>query len=55
MVHPDTSVLGDYMKVYNMDSQFESVNAADFDVVRSTQFDQDFARGVSGLYSLVLS
>lgn len=45
----------DYMQAYNMDSQYESVNVPDFDVVRSTQFDQDFARGVSDLCSLVFS
>ena len=29
-----------------MDSQYESVNVPDFDVVRSTQFVDDFTRGV---------
>ena len=29
-----------------MDSQYESVNAADFDVVRSTQFVDELSHGV---------
>ena len=29
-----------------MDHQHDSVNPTDFDVVRSTQFEEDFARGV---------
>lgn len=37
-----------------MDSQYESVNVADFDVVRSTQFVDDFTRGVRVMCSLVL-
>lgn len=45
----------EYMQAYNMDSQYESINVPDFDVVRSTQFDQDFARGVSDLCSLVFN
>ena len=32
-----------------MDSQYDSVNVGDFDVVRSTQFVDDFPRGVSVL------
>ena len=33
-----------------MDSQYESVNVADFDVIRSTQFVDDFPCGVRVLF-----
>ena len=43
----------DIMHRYTMDSQYESVNVADFDVVRSTQFVDDYPRGVRVLFSWV--
>ena len=41
-----TNVVMDTMQSYTMDSQYEGVNVADFDVVRSTQFVDDYPRGV---------
>lgn len=35
-----------FMQIYIMDSQYENGNVTDFDVVRSTQFVEDFQRGV---------
>lgn len=34
------------LQTYSMDSQYESQNLAEFDVVRSTQFVDDLSRGV---------
>ena len=50
-VHPETNVVIDNMHRYTMDSQYENVNVADFDVVRSTQFVDDYPRGVRALFS----
>lgn len=35
-----------HMQTYSMEDQYESVNLADYDVVRSTQFVDDLSRGV---------
>ena len=37
-----------------MDSQYEGGGAGDYDVVRSTQFGDDFGRGVRALNDLML-
>jgi hypothetical protein len=42
------------MQRHTMDSQYENVNVADFDVVRSTQFVDDYSRGVRVLCEMVL-
>lgn len=34
------------LQTYSMEDQYESVNLADYDVVRSTQFVDDLSRGV---------
>lgn len=45
-VHAETNDVVKNMQTYTMDSQYESVNVADLDIVRSTQFVEDFPRGV---------
>lgn len=40
------------MQTTSMEDQYESVNLADFDVVRSTQFVDDMSRGVFISYIL---
>lgn len=37
-----------------MDDQYDNVNHADFDVIRSTQFQDNFPRGVRDISMLVL-
>lgn len=43
------------MQRLTMDSEYEHVNVADYDVVRSTQFGDDYTRGVSILCNRDLS
>ena len=39
---------------YSMEDQYESVNLADYDVVRSTQFADEMSRGVHVSYKFML-
>ena len=53
-VHPETNQVINEMLRYVMDSQYESVNVADIDIVRSTQFVEDYPRGVRTFLQLAL-
>ena len=46
----DTNSMLDKTHRFAMDTQYDSANQADFDVVRSTQFMEDFTRAVRVLH-----
>lgn len=55
--HPpnETNCVLDKMQPFTMDSEYEHHHHPDFDVVRSTQFCDDYTRGVRFLFSRDLS